>query len=317
MVQAVFEVATLLQLLLASITCLYVLSPPPLCASLLVQACQLPAALTSTCPTVTADGSAVRVQTELLSGFFKDCPMVSVPGRVFPVRDVYLDETLALPGVNLKPPTQSHARQARKRSRGGNVSDAAAAGDARQRALAVADEPPDSMDYDLVSSVLQYIDRASPANEDPSKLGAILVFLPGWSDINQLHKRLALLPGAPFAGPRYSLHTLHSQVPTHVQRRVFEHARQGTRKIVLSTNIAEAAVTIPDVVYVVNLGTHKEKTHNEATGVSALKSTWISRASERQRRGRAGRLRPGIAYHLYSQAQSDALLVRHNVVQIL
>jgi ATP-dependent RNA helicase DHX36 len=139
-------------------------------------------------------------------------------------------------------------------------------------------------------------------------MGAILIFLPGWADIRALQKRLTA-PGAPFATSDYAIHALHSQVAPGVQRQAFDAPRRGSRKIVLATNVAEAAVTIPDVVYVINSGQVKEKSHNEATGVSALNGQWISRASERQRRGRAGRLRPGICYHMYSRAQSAAFEV--------
>ena len=57
----------------------------------------------------------------------------------------------------------------------------------------------------------------------------------------------------------------------------------------LSTNIAETAVTIDDVTVVINAGRHKEKSYDPYTAVSTLQATWVSKASERQRRGRAGR----------------------------
>ena len=63
-------------------------------------------------------------------------------------------------------------------------------------------------------------------------------------------------------------------------------------QIVLATNIAETAVTIDDVVCVINSGRLKEKSYDPYTAVGTLQAVWISRASERQRRGRAGRCRP-------------------------
>ena len=63
-------------------------------------------------------------------------------------------------------------------------------------------------------------------------------------------------------------------------------------QIVLATNIAETAVTIDDVVCVVNSGRLKEKSYDPYTAVATLQAAWISRASERQRRGRAGRCQP-------------------------
>ena len=60
-------------------------------------------------------------------------------------------------------------------------------------------------------------------------------------------------------------------------------------QIILATNIAETAVTIDDVVAVINSGRLKEKSYDPYTAVATLQAAWISRASERQRRGRAGR----------------------------
>ena len=63
-------------------------------------------------------------------------------------------------------------------------------------------------------------------------------------------------------------------------------------QIVLATNIAETAVTIDDVVCVVDSGRVKEKGYDPFTAVGTLQSAWISRASEQQRAGRAGRTQP-------------------------
>jgi ATP-dependent RNA helicase DHX36 len=87
----------------------------------------------------------------------------------------------------------------------------------------------------------------------------------------------------------------------------FQRPAAGVRKLVLATNIAETSVTIDDVVYVLNSGRAKEKSYDPYTAVSTLQQAWISRASERQRRGRAGRCRPGVCFHLYSAARAAAL----------
>jgi superfamily II DNA/RNA helicase len=166
------------------------------------------------------------------------------------------------------------------------------------------------------------LDDLSPFVRDASELrriqahgdhrsanGAILVFLPGWAEISDLRRKLTE-PSSPFSRPEYSIHALHSQVPPGAQQRAFVPARRGERKIVLATNVAEASVTIPDVVCVIDSGRAKEKSHNEATGVSALRGRFISKASAQQRRGRAGRVRPGVCYKLYTREQAEALDVR-------
>jgi hypothetical protein len=74
--------------------------------------------------------------------------------------------------------------------------------------------------------------------------------------------------------------------------------------------VAETSITIPDVVFVVNSGREKHKSHDAATGAGLLEEGYTSRASEQQRRGRAGRVRPGHCFHLYPRWRSRALLVR-------
>ena len=139
--------------------------------------------------------------------------------------------------------------------------------------------------------------------------GAILVFLPGWDDISTLKEALTA-HGSPFAGGRYQVLPLHSQVAPAEQRKVFQTPPAGARKIVLSTNVAETAVTIEDVVFVINSGRMKEKSFDPYTSVSTLQSGFTSRASERQRKGRAGRCQPGLCFHLYSRHRAEQLPVR-------
>ena len=133
--------------------------------------------------------------------------------------------------------------------------------------------------------------------------GAILVFLPGWNEISQLRDQLA---GDPRFGNDVLVLPLHSMVPPAEQKRVFQRPPRGMKKVVLATNIAETAVTIDDVVFVIDSGRLKEKSYDAHTGVSTLQSAWISRASGQQRRGRAGRVRPGECYRLYSSARMAA-----------
>jgi HrpA-like RNA helicase len=142
--------------------------------------------------------------------------------------------------------------------------------------------------------------------------GAILVFLPGWEDIATLKANLTA-PGSPLATSSYSVLPLHSQVAPSEQRCVFQKLPGDVRKIVLATNIAETAVTIEDVVFVINSGRMKEKSYDPFTGVSTLQSTFTSKASERQRRGRAGRCQPGLCFHMYSKHRSSELVVHSHI----
>ena len=74
----------------------------------------------------------------------------------------------------------------------------------------------------------------------------------------------------------------------------------------LATNIAETAITIDDIVYVIDTGLLKEKSYDPRTAVATLQQCWVSRASAHQRRGRAGRCQAGICFHMYSRTRYSA-----------
>ncbi|KAJ8532620.1 hypothetical protein K7X08_012543 [Anisodus acutangulus] len=136
--------------------------------------------------------------------------------------------------------------------------------------------------------------------------GAILVFLPDWEDINRTRERLKA--SHYFSDPsKFSVIALHSMVPSVEQKKVFRRPPPGCRKIVISTNIAETAITIDDVVYVIDSGRMKEKSYDPYNNVSTLQSSWVSKTSAKQREGRAGRCQPGICYHLYSKLRAASL----------
>ncbi|OCK85273.1 P-loop containing nucleoside triphosphate hydrolase protein [Lepidopterella palustris CBS 459.81] len=95
---------------------------------------------------------------------------------------------------------------------------------------------------------------------------------------------------------------LYSQLPTNQQLRVFQTPPDGSRLIVLATNVAETSLTIPGIRYVFDCGRAKEKRYDLITGVQSFEVGWISKASANQRAGRAGRTGPGHCYRLYSSA---------------
>ena len=138
--------------------------------------------------------------------------------------------------------------------------------------------------------------------------GDILVFLTGREEIDRavqllseraatLHpKTQALQPLPLFAG-----------LTTEEQMYVFEPAAEHTRKVIFSTNIAEASVTIDGIVYVIDTGFVKLRAYNPTSGIETLTPVPISKASAIQRAGRAGRTRPGKCFRLYSEASYHAL----------
>lgn len=95
---------------------------------------------------------------------------------------------------------------------------------------------------------------------------------------------------------------LYSQLQTKDQLKVFEPPPEGSRLIVLATNVAETSLTIPGIKYVFDCGRAKEKKYDQTSGVQSFEISWISKASASQRAGRAGRTGPGHCYRLYSSA---------------
>lgn len=104
--------------------------------------------------------------------------------------------------------------------------------------------------------------------------GSVLIFLPGWEDITRLRE---CLQASPLFGDsaRFLLLPLHSLVPSSEQRKVFQSPPSGVCKIVLATNIAETAITIDDVVYVIDSGRMKEKSYDPYSNVSTLQVLFV------------------------------------------
>ncbi|KWU45797.1 P-loop containing nucleoside triphosphate hydrolase protein [Rhodotorula sp. JG-1b] len=95
---------------------------------------------------------------------------------------------------------------------------------------------------------------------------------------------------------------LYSLLPTERQMQVFQEPPAGHRLVVVATNVAETAITIPNIKYVVDTGRAKERKYDHASGIQSFEVDWISKASAAQRAGRAGRTGPGHCYRLYSSA---------------
>ncbi|KAK2760902.1 hypothetical protein FQN54_002143 [Arachnomyces sp. PD_36] len=138
--------------------------------------------------------------------------------------------------------------------------------------------------------------------------GDVLLFLTGREEIDtaiqQISERAASLhPKAQALLPL----PLYAGLTTEQQLYVFEPAPENTRKIIVSTNIAEASVTIEGIVYVVDCGYAKLRAYNPTTGIEVLTAVPISKASATQRAGRAGRTKPGKCFRLYTEQSYESL----------
>ncbi|KAJ3258708.1 ATP-dependent RNA helicase dhx37 [Boothiomyces macroporosus] len=95
---------------------------------------------------------------------------------------------------------------------------------------------------------------------------------------------------------------LYSLLPTSEQMKIFAPVPEGSRLVVIATNVAETSLTIPGIKYVVDCGKAKERRYDSQTGIQNFQIAWTSQASADQRAGRAGRLGPGHCYRLFSSA---------------
>ncbi len=125
--------------------------------------------------------------------------------------------------------------------------------------------------------------------------GDILVFLPGLADQRRVAERLAL-------GADVDLHILHGELPLEQQDAALRAAPAGRRKVVLATSIAETSLTIEGVRVVIDGGYARVPRYEPRAGLTTLATEPVSQAAADQRRGRAGRLGPGVCYRLWSAA---------------
>ncbi|KAK7746893.1 hypothetical protein SLS53_002081 [Cytospora paraplurivora] len=132
--------------------------------------------------------------------------------------------------------------------------------------------------------------------------GDILVFLTGREEIDHAVNAVAER-SAELASSTTTLLPLplHAGLSTEQQMYVFEKAPDNMRKVIFSTNIAEASVTIDGIVYVVDCGFVKQRAYNPKSGIETLTATSVSKAAAAQRAGRAGRTKPGKCFRLFTE----------------
>lgn len=131
--------------------------------------------------------------------------------------------------------------------------------------------------------------------------GDILVFLPGQGEIRKCEELLKRsLKGI-------MIHPLYGQLPHNKQTAAILPNRDGKRKIILSTNIAETSLTIEGIKVVIDSGYERVAKFNPNSGLSRLETVQISKESADQRKGRAGRLTEGTCYRMWTLATHSRL----------
>ncbi|XP_061887217.1 ATP-dependent RNA helicase DHX29 [Entelurus aequoreus] len=271
---------------------------------------------------------SATVDCNKFSGYFNHCPVVSIPGRTFPVEVFHLEDIVEETGYILEKDSEYCQRILEEEEevsivvtqKGGKTSqhqeviirDSSSGWDlgpdldhfsSRTRQV-LQYMNPNKINMDLLVELINYLDKSPQfAQLD----GAVLVFLPGLAHIQQSYDLLS--SDKRFKDKnRYKIVALHSTLSSKEQAAAFTVPPSGVRKIVLSTNIAETGVTIPDVVFVIDTGKTKENKYHESSQMSSLVETFVSKASALQRQGRAGRVRNGFCFRLYPKYRFDAFM---------
>ncbi|KAL6721550.1 putative ATP-dependent RNA helicase ucp12 [Lecanora helva] len=200
---------------------------------------------------------------------------VTIEGRTYPVEDYYLDDVIRLTGFN---PGLRKANMIDS-----DEPDADSSVSTAIQGLGM------GINYDFITSTVCAINSQLGSQE-----GGILVFLPGLVEINRSLDALRSIP---------NIHALplHASLMPSEQRRVFPPAPKGKRKVIAATNVAETSITIEDIVAVIDCGKVKETNFDPQNNMVKLEEVWASRAACKQRRGRAGRVRAGTCYKLYTR----------------
>ncbi|MCL1921419.1 MAG: ATP-dependent helicase HrpB [Kiritimatiellaeota bacterium] len=133
--------------------------------------------------------------------------------------------------------------------------------------------------------------------------GSILVFLPGEGEIRRTLERLRVAP----LPPRVTLHPLYAALSRDEQDAAVLPPAPGARKVVLATSIAESSITIEGIRVVIDTGWMRVPRFSPRHGMSRLETLRITRDRADQRRGRAGRLCPGVCYRLWDDATDQQL----------
>ncbi|KAH3974489.1 hypothetical protein HBI56_088790 [Parastagonospora nodorum] len=224
---------------------------------------------------------SATLDAEVFEAYFREVgPVgrVEIEGRTHPVHDFYIDDVVHFTGFN--------------GAAMGDDGDEDKSFSANMRSIGF------GINYDLIAETVRHIDR-----QLGDKDGGILIFLPGTMEIDRTLQALSHFN---------NLHALplHASLLPVEQKRVFPLPPPGKRKVIAATNVAETSITIEDIVAVIDTGRVKETSYDPQNNMVRLAETWASRAACKQRRGRAGRVRAGDCYKLYTRNAEAKMMER-------
>ncbi|KAA1467821.1 P-loop containing nucleoside triphosphate hydrolase protein [Dentipellis sp. KUC8613] len=244
-------------------------------------------------PTLKVVLMSATINHETFVRYFNNAPLLTIPGITHPVTDKYLEDIL--PALDYRPQISRSGKRKDDDDRADKEQYISQGLDERMALALQAITRSDRLDYQLIAVAAKHI--ISTAEEK----GGILIFLQGVQEIRQCIETLrSTLPGE-----GATIFPLHANLSSDEQRAVF--APTSKWKIVVATNVAETSITIDDITFVIDAGKVKETQYDPDSGLTKLAETWVTRAAARQRRGRAGRTRPGVCYKLYTRAQEQKM----------
>lgn len=171
---------------------------------------------------------------------------------------------------------------------------------------AFATEDSESIDEerDPLSAILDAVDELAKLDANSPSAGNILIFL---SSEREIRETAEALRGRPVPGGAIEVLPLYARLGPAEQQRVFGPLPSGVRRrVVLATNVAETSLTVPGIHYVIDPGFARISRYSTRTKVQRLPIEPISRASADQRKGRCGRLAPGVCIRLYAQEDFES-----------
>lgn len=267
---------------------------------------------------------SATINAQIFCDYFDKCHSIKIPGRTFPVTPYFLEHALQQTHFVVEPDSEFTRKDAAPLEHHEKMELQQLYEKAEYQELIqgpvspfvmeqINRMDPERINFDLVAAVVRHIH----ANVDPPSRGkspgAILVFVPGFGEIKRCIR--SLVDEDPFQSKGYGkggkgggsgggtggglwVLPLHSMVSVADQRLVFKKPEKGLRKVVVTTNIAETSITIDDVEYVVDCCRHKQTKYDPQNRVSMLVDCSETKANAKQRRGRAGRVKAGVCYHL-------------------
>jgi ATP-dependent RNA helicase DHX57 len=239
--------------------------------------------------------------------YFETGSVINIPGRTFPVTCQFLEDILSLPkeSFDFRGPSGPYRIKGKQRSTKKEELKAAGADELMMERLSELDE--DNMDPRAIVELVWYIFSDYVVRR--SIPGCILIFVQGVAEIQNLIKllRQSIQSKGSKNLDSFLILPMHSMLTSAEQRRAFKVPPAGVQKIIVSTNIAEASVTIEDVVYVIDSGRMNQSEYDSSRNMSMLVDSWISKANAKQRQGRAGRVREGFCFRMFTRDKFEKM----------